>query len=121
MPEYRFVGREVEIGGRRLWFGEPITLSDTAAEDMIAGRSAVKLLPAEDFEKLKFTPEELSKYKTPTSRDVLADSKAVATSDIRARMKAATEAADDHRTKLLAAREKSAKAAERKKETGRGD
>src|SRR5687768_10485206 len=72
----KFIGTEAEVGGTRLHkLGQPITMEDRDAEQMILGggseqafAGAIAMLPEGLFEKIGLTEEELEKYSTPGAR-----------------------------------------------------
>jgi hypothetical protein len=64
MSVYHFVGSECELGGTKLnRLGQQVTLADDVAKHAVLGGS--QLLPADRFEQVGFTEQELSLYPYP--------------------------------------------------------
>jgi Na+/H+ antiporter NhaA len=98
MKNYIFVGLECEIHGvgRLSRFGQRITLSDEMAAHVAAGGGAI--IPADTFEAIGFTADELAAYAIPAARNSAPD-------ETKAKFKAAAVAFCDFKASAEANKE----------------
>jgi hypothetical protein len=90
--DYFFVGSESDLDGKKLSrLGQKITLTDEVAKIAVLG--CVALLPAETFEEIGFTEQELSLYPTRGMQ-------ATGNADLKAKLTAAFAAANAYRHEL---------------------
>ncbi len=90
--DYFYVGSESDLDGKKLSrLGQKITLTDDVAKIAVLG--GVALLPAEQFEALGFTEQELSLYPTRGMQ-------ATGNTDLKAKLTAAFDAANAYRKTL---------------------
>jgi hypothetical protein len=64
----RFVGTFAEVGGKRLdRFGQVVEFDESITRDAVLG--GVALIPADRFDEIGFTPEEISAFAMPVTHD----------------------------------------------------
>ena len=84
--KYRFIGTLAEFGGEKLeYFGQPVQLDEATAKHP----RGPAVIPAETFEAIGFSEEELNKYRLPGPRTE-------ATPEFQAKYRAAIAARADY-------------------------